>query len=66
MVTNNLKAPAWNILECQASSAVANAIPANSLETVSDGSCPLFGAPDSGTHVLGACTYKMVKGLHIE
>ena len=30
------------------------------------GNCPLCGAPDSGTHVLGACTHKHVKGLYIE
>ena len=35
-------------------------------DTVSDGNCSLRGDPDSGTHVLGACTHKHVKGLYIE
>ena len=34
--------------------------------SISDGMCPLCGAPDSGTHVLGACTHKLLKGLYIE
>ncbi len=33
---------------------------------MSDGRCPLCGAPDSGTHVLGACTHRRLKGLYIE
>ena len=35
-------------------------------DNVSDGTCPLCDAPDSGTYVLGACTHKHVKGLYIE
>ena len=34
--------------------------------SISDGMCPLCGAPDSGTHVLGACTHKLLKGLYRE
>ena len=36
------------------------------LGKTSDGNCPLCGNSDSGTHVLGACTHKLVKGLYIE
>ena len=32
----------------------------------SDGACPLCTAPDSGTHVLGACTHTLLKDLYIE
>ena len=32
----------------------------------SDGKCPFCKNPDSGTHVLGACTHRLVKGLYIE
>ena len=33
------------------------------LGKASDGKCPLCRNPDSGTHVLGACTHRLVKGL---
>ena len=33
---------------------------------LSNGACPLCSAPDSGTHVLGACNHKLLKGLYIE
>ena len=39
------------------------------LGKTSDGKCPLCRNPDSGTtgtHGLGACTYRLVKGLYIE
>ena len=36
------------------------------LGKASDGRCPLCRNPDSGTHVLGACTHGLVKGLNIE
>ena len=32
----------------------------------SDGKCPLCKQPDSGTHTLGACTHRQMKGLYIE
>ena len=36
------------------------------LGKASDGRCPLCKNPDSGTHVLGACTHRLIKGLYIE
>ena len=33
------------------------------LGKASDGKCPLFRNPDSGMHVLGACTHRLVEGL---
>ena len=36
------------------------------LGKTSDGKCPLCKNPDSGTHVLGGCTHRLVKGLYIE
>lgn len=35
-------------------------------QKISDGKCPLCGGLDSGTHVLGACTHRLIKGLYIE
>ena len=32
----------------------------------SPGRCPLCKNPDSGTHVLGACTHRLIEGLYIE
>ncbi len=32
----------------------------------SDGNCPLCKQPDSGTHTLGACAHRHMKGLYIE
>ena len=32
----------------------------------SDGNFPLCRNPDPGTHVLGVCTHRLVKGLYIE
>ena len=36
------------------------------LGKASDGKCPLCRNSDSGTHVLGVCTHRLVKGLYIE
>ena len=36
------------------------------LGKTSDGKCPLCENPDSGTHVLGACTHRLVTGSYIE
>ena len=36
------------------------------LGKASDGKCPLCKNPDSGTHVLGACTHGLAKGLYVE
>ena len=36
------------------------------LGRISDGTCPLCNNPDSGTHVLGACSHRYLKGLYIE
>ena len=36
------------------------------LGRISDGTCPLCNNADSGTHVLGACSHRYLKGLYIE
>ena len=36
------------------------------LGRISDVTCPLCNNPDSGTHVLGACNHRYLKGLYIE
>ena len=36
------------------------------LGKASDGRCPLCKNPDSDTHVLGACTHRILKGFYIE
>ena len=36
------------------------------LGRISDANCPLCKQPDSGTHVLGACAHRHLKGLYIE
>ena len=36
------------------------------LGRISDGTCPLCNNPDSGTHVLGPCSHRYLKGLYIE
>ena len=59
------QAPAWDVLECQASSAIPKAIPKRHCSCQALKICPLCGAPDAGRHVLEACTHKHVKGLYI-
>ena len=36
------------------------------LGRISDGTCPLCNNPDSGTHVLGACSHRYLKGLYLK